>query len=396
MIGSAMSQSDTPDPSRRFGHALGALRRRLARSRPAGLLRRLLRDERGTVAPESPASARRRRARQRNRELLQRELADEAATLRSHPVSLTIDPVTACNLRCPFCPTGGGYTGLKREVLTPERFERVMGHLQVDLLEEAILYNWGEPFLNRNIFDYVAYFRDHEVTTEISSNFSAEDYDDAFFERLVASGLSRLQVSVDGATQESYERYRVRGSLPRVIRNLQRLHAVKRAAGADHPRVIYKMLLNRFNEHEVDAARRIAEDCGAEFLLNERFWCPDELRDEWIASSVLASHEEAIPQGFTSDPGEVVSTYCRQLWDSVIVNSDGAVFPCCLVFRTEHSVGNLVEQDLEAIRNGPRMVSLRRFVCESTASAPDFTNYCENCPSRWCSVKRRPPVVATG
>ena len=381
---------------------LGPLRRSLGRFQrlvfePDRLarIRRFLRWQR-TAASDAAAQADPRIPPERaaNRALVARELAGQAIVLESHPTSMTIDPVTACNLRCPFCPTGGGYTGLKKEVLTPEMFENITANLRTELLDEVNFYNWGEPFLNPNIFEYIRFFADQRTRTEISTNFSVDDYDDAFLERIVASGLTTLIVSIDGASQETYEKYRIRGSWSRVVGNMKRLAEVKRAHGSEHPAVAYKMLLHRFNEHEVDQARRIAHECDAEFLLNERFWCPDELRDEWIAESVLESHDEAIPQGFTSDPGETISTYCRQLWDSVIVNANGDVFPCCLVFRAEDELGNLARQDIREIRNNPRMLHLRRFVTDAETSTPDFPNDCEQCPSRWCAVKRRAPSVA--
>jgi radical SAM protein with 4Fe4S-binding SPASM domain len=378
---------------------LGPLRRNLGRLQklvfePDRLarVRRYLRNRRIAAleaAPDTDPAIPPERA--ENRELLARELAREAIVLESHPTSMTIDPVTACNLRCPFCPTGGGYTGLKKETLTPDLFERIVANLRTELLDEVNFYNWGEPFLNRNIFEYIRFFADQRTRTEVSTNFSVDDYGPEFLEQIVASGLTTLVVSIDGASQETYGKYRIRGSWSRVVGNMKNLAEVKRAHGVAHPRVAYKMLLHRFNEHEIDQARRVAEECDADFLLNERFWCPDELRDEWIARRVLDGHDEAIPQGFSSDPGETISTYCRQLWDSAIVNANGDVFPCCLVFRAEDEVGNLVRQDIREIRNNPRMLHLRRFVTDSGTSAPDFPNDCEQCPSRWCAVKRRAP-----
>jgi len=383
-----MSHRQTPSGPGSLSSNLGQARRLLSGANPAQHIRRLF-ERRQSAAPQVVADdAPTRDARRSNQRLLADELAREAAVLASHPTSMTIDPVTACNLRCPFCPTGGGYTGLARDVLTPELFERIIGHLRAELLDEVVLYNWGEPFLNQHIFDYIRFFSSQGTRTEISTNFSAADYDERFLEKIVNSGLTRLLVSVDGASQQTYEKYRVRGNHQRVVANMRRLAEVKRTLDSALPQVSYKMLLNRFNQHEVDQAREIAASCDAEFVLNERFWCPDELRDEWIATSVLESHQAAIPQGFSSEPEETISTFCRQLWDSVIVNANGGVFPCCLLFHNEDMVGNLAEQDIDEIRNGERLVYLRRWVTDAAAPAPDFPNHCVGCPSRWCSVKR--------
>jgi radical SAM protein with 4Fe4S-binding SPASM domain len=317
-----------------------------------------------------------------NRDLLQRELREQRVVLASHPTTLSLDPAAVCNLRCPFCPTGGGYGGFERALLTPERFSRIVAHLDTDLIQRVELYNWGEPLLNPHLVDFIAYFSERSAETEISTNFSQRDYDEGFLADLVRSGLTTLIVSIDGATQQTYERYRVRGNLERVLGNMRRLAAVKSDLGSDTPLVLFKMLLHRHNQHEVEEARRIAADCGAQFLLNERFWCPDEVAAEWrvggtgpVAAPVL---------GYTAMPEEVISTYCRQLWESAIVTATGDVHPCCLTYEPHHAIGNLETQELASIRNGPQAMYLRRLVTDPTTPPPEFTNSCERCPSRWC------------
>lgn len=322
--------------------------------------------------------------RRENQSLLQRELREQRPVLASHPTTLTLDPASVCNLRCPFCPTGGGYGDFPRTMLSAEQFSRIVGNLRVDLIQRVELYNWGEPLLNPNLPDFIRFFSERRAETEISTNLSQRDYDEAYLATLVSSGLSVLIVSVDGATQETYERYRIRGNLERVLANMRRLSEVKRELRSETPRVVFKMLLNRHNQDEVEAAERLARECGADFLLNEKFWCPDEVREEWAAG------DTSVPtpvQGYTIEPEEVISTYCRQLWESVIVTSTGDVHPCCLTYEPQHAIGNLVNEDVMTIRNNERAVYLRRLVTGADVPAPPFENSCEHCPSRWCSVK---------
>jgi radical SAM protein with 4Fe4S-binding SPASM domain len=330
------------------------------------------------------------RARRANQQLLQRELRQQATVLASHPTTLSIDPSSVCNLRCPFCPTGAGFGDFERTLLTPARFDRIISHLRVDLIQRVELYNWGEPLLNPHLFDFIRFFSLREAETEISTNFSHRDYDESFLARLVESGLGTLVVSVDGADQESYGKYRIRGSLERVLGNMRRLDAVKRELRSERPLVIYKMLLHRFNQHQVEEAARLASEHGATFLLNERFWCPDSERETWVARAGERA-ENGSPveppgriQGYSTTPQEVISTYCRQLWESIIVTATGDVHPCCLTFESRHAIGNLETDDISSIRNSERAVALRRYVTDPTAAAPSFVNGCEGCTSRWC------------
>lgn len=338
------------------------------------------------------AEARRRHA--ANQRLLAEEFEAHALELESHPTTLILEPATACNLRCPFCPTGGGYLGLKREILQPETFERIVANVDLDLLDEVVLYNWGEPFLNKHLFDYIRFFSQRHTWTMISTNFSAADYDHDFLASLVRSGLSKLTVSIDGATQEVYEKYRVRGDLARVLGNLERLDEVKRQLGVDYPMVFYRMLLTKHNQHEVEQAREQAEARGARFELNRHFWTTPEARAEWQADELQS--QDFTPLVFREQDAEqssVIDTYCRHLWDSIVVNANGDLFPCCLIYKKEHAVGNLVERHIRDLRNDPRLVTLRRFATDSTAPVPAFDNHCETCTNRFCTTRRASPVA---
>lgn len=314
------------------------------------------------------------------------EMRSFKTTLESYPSILYLEPCSVCNLRCPFCPTGVGTLGIQQGVLQPETFAVIVDKLNLDALKLVQLYNWGEPFLNKHVNEYVAYFSARGIDTLINANFSAKDYDDAFLRAVVQSGLTHLWVSIDGATQESYEKYRVRGNLERVLGNMRRLSAIKKALGSETPHLQYKMLLNKFNEHEVDLAAQHAASAGAELLIHDNFWMPDELRDEWESEKARESRKYAVPTSTRHALADEIDTECRQLWDSVLVNINGDVFPCCLIRDDKHRVGNLLEQSFEEIWNGPKMQALRRFVSDKEAPAPEFENFCEACPNRYCTM----------
>ena len=273
-----------------------------------------------------------------------------------------------------------------RLIFQPRRRERAANYLrwQRGLLGARIVRTYRLIAAPRRRERAVSHLRWPEITT----NFSHRDLGEGDLEEVVASGLTRLFVSIDGATQETYGKYRVRGDLARVFGNMERLAAVKARLGTASPYVAYKMLLNRYNQHEVEAARQLATERDAEFLLNDRFWCPPEHRAEWQADSGASGPREHLIFSDTVDGP--VSSFCRQLWDSVVVSANGDVYPCCLLHDPRHVVGNLVDQDIDEIRNGERMVKLRRWVADPDEADPTFDNGCVGCTSRWCSVAGRP------
>jgi radical SAM protein with 4Fe4S-binding SPASM domain len=311
------------------------------------------------------------------------ELRLRRQRLLSYPPFLSIDPAPYCNLHCPCCPTGSDTSKLTKEPLQPEVFEAIVRNLRLDRVAHASLYRIGESLLNPHLPRFIKYFAERKIATAISINFSARDYDDAYMEEIVRSGLDEFTVSVDGMTQETYEMYRRGGNLARVIENTRRLAAVKRRMRANRPRIVFKMLLNKFNQDQVDDARKLAAELNAEFYQPHFFWAPGE---EWTADKFKQMYGDN-PQSYvaTDERHRYVDTECRQLWDTLHVHSNGDVLPCCMAVEHKFAVGNLTHQPIGEIWNNHRMRTLRRYVVQPDAPKPDFDNPCEHCERRFCT-----------
>ena len=120
------------------------------------------------------------------------------AEITSFPTYLTIDPFSACNLRCPLCPTGNGSNTLKKGTLQVDIFKHIVDELGT-YLYNIDLFNWGEPLLNKRVYEMVSYAHDRHIITSISTNFHF--FDQAAAEQMIDSGLDYLILSIDGATQ---------------------------------------------------------------------------------------------------------------------------------------------------------------------------------------------------
>jgi hypothetical protein len=64
------------------------------------------------------------------------------------PYTLTVEPASICNLRCPACPAGIKAVNRKPAILTMEDFKRTIDMIG-DYLVQILLWNWGEPFINK-------------------------------------------------------------------------------------------------------------------------------------------------------------------------------------------------------------------------------------------------------
>ena len=123
-----------------------------------------------------------------------------------------------------------------------------------------ILYFQGEPYLNPRFFEMIAYAQQKKLYTITSTNGHFLDSDNA--RKTVESGLDRLLISIDGATQETYESYRKGGNLSRVLEGTRNLVFWKRKLGSTRPYIVFQFLVVKPNEHEITAVQNLAKELG--------------------------------------------------------------------------------------------------------------------------------------
>lgn len=298
------------------------------------------------------------------------------------PRILMIEPTNECNLHCPLCPTGAGTLKRPKGQMSFELYSRVLADLD-GALSRVKLYNYGEPFLHPRILDMIALARQAEIHARVSTNGLAFlrgiDADD-----LISSGLDYLRVSVDGATAETYNVYRVGGQLDRVLEGVRVLQRRKRELERRRPVVELQFIAMRHNEHELAAVREIAHELGA--LLRIKSVGVGDVqrgsdRREWLPEDVtLRRYEEC--DGRLALARDGCATRCDHPWYRLVVNWDGQVTPCCYDRDGEYEFGNAA-QGMAAIWNGERLRAFRQRLRSS-----DLPTICRRCSARlWNSPR---------
>jgi MoaA/NifB/PqqE/SkfB family radical SAM enzyme len=289
------------------------------------------------------------------------------------PYRYNIDPTNVCNLRCPVCPTGMGTLQRNRGRMELEDYEKIVDQIApyAYLLE---LYNWGEPFLHPRIFDMIRYASERNIFVRLSSNLN--HFDRAMAEQTVASGLGALIVSVDGATEATYQKYRRRGQLSKAVENVECLVEAKRQAESRLPYVTLRMLINRYNEHEIEAVRQMAADLGVDIFTTGTLFVNTKDKaqiEEWLPRSEQLSYYD-----YSADELQNV-WHCADLWEAMIINWDGGVSPCCWIQSAENDFDNALARPLTDIWNGVAYVSSRRIFSFDGAKRGDVKTICSVC-----------------
>ncbi|MCE2712289.1 MAG: SPASM domain-containing protein [Cryomorphaceae bacterium] len=292
--------------------------------------------------------------------------------LWGEPFSLSIEPTTACNLGCPECPSG-----LKQ-------FTRPTGKLDLNLHSEILqhvkrhvfyinYYFQGEPFLHPQFLELIKEAKKIGVYTATSTN--AHFIDQQKAKEIIESGLDRLIISIDGLSQETYENYRIHGSLNKVLEASKHLIAAKKASSSKTPHLIFQFLVVRQNEHEVPAVLALGKELGI-----------DEVRMKTAQFYSYENGNELMPKNTEysryklQKNGKYKLKYstkneCWRMWSSSVITWDGRVVPCCFDKDATHQLGQLGETDFAAIWRSNAYQSFRRNILTGRNSI----DICKNC-----------------
>lgn len=290
--------------------------------------------------------------------------------VRGMPVKLTIEPTSACNLQCPGCFTGIDEVGRQRGAMSLELYRSLLAELG-DYLFELEFYNWGEPLLAKQLPIMIREAHDRGISTTVSTNFSIP-FDAEKAERLVASGLTVLGVSIDGARQESYEQYRVRGELALVLKNCRLITDAKRKLGSRTPRLVWEFHVFEHNHQDVELAQQMARDLDMDICVSKGW----NIGAEWN------------PGGEWQFFGKPRPVRCPFLWGFAVVNNDGGVSPCCGTFYSEDDMGRVSGEigrpdgtTFREVWNGERFQAARGFYRRRDGSEEARAHVCHDCPN---------------
>ena len=201
-----------------------------------------------------------------------------------YPVIAQVEPANYCNLKCPLCLTSTVTKSRNPALLSFEAFQRFIDECG-DYLLHLIFWNWGEPFLNPDLFRMIAYAKRKGIIVHTSTNGNVP-LDEAQTEALVDSGLDSLVVAVDGATQETYEKYRIGGRLDVVLSNIQKIVRIRSRKGSASPIINMRFVVMRHNESEIPQARILAQKLGVDYFSLKSVICTLKEGANWISPTL--------------------------------------------------------------------------------------------------------------
>jgi len=197
------------------------------------------------------------------------------------PSRLYIETTAACNISCDqaCCAPETGITRTRQAgMLDFELFKRVVDEAGPALVR-IDFFNYGEAFLHKRAVEMCEYIKRQFPHIYLYTSTNGLAFSEEQIRRLIRSGIDEVTFSIDGATPESYVKYRRRGDFEKAIRNLRIAAEEKRTGGRDVPFLNWRYILFTHNDsdQEMQLAREMALSLGVDRLCWELTDHPENL-----------------------------------------------------------------------------------------------------------------------
>ncbi len=281
--------------------------------------------------------------------------------LLSRPFGLVVDPSNVCQLACPGCVHSErselvNLFDWPKGTLPESRFAELLKRFGPTAIG-VYFCDYGEPLLNRSTPKLVSMAKSYLLATALSTSLSVRRFDP---EEYVASGLDFMVLSIDGATQGVYERFRRNGHLDLVLENVARLVDAKRRLGKRTPLLSWNFLAFEHNAHEIaeaeGIARRLGVNCFRVVTPFDVSWDNPEIRPaavkpylrrlDWNSVSnppenwnpfpetieeqtIAAAFERRLSAGAVPRLSPGSGHTCHWLYKNIVMDATGRILPCC-------------------------------------------------------------------
>jgi sulfatase maturation enzyme AslB (radical SAM superfamily) len=269
-------------------------------------------------------------------------LATGRDRVRRWPEIVQIESTNLCNAKCVFCPRDEMHR--QQGVMDMDLYRTIVDECADLGITHVRVHNYGEPFLDRQLVDKVRYAKSRGIA-EVGMISNGSLITEEIARGLIDAGLDAINISVDAAGKEVFERTRVHLDYDTVIGNIRTLARLRREAGARRPRLILSF---------------VRQDNSAD---------EQAFIDEWSRVADKIHITDLHNWGGTLHDRSDVQYPCYRMWLTFTVLWDGRVSLCCADYDGRHILGDLRTSTIAAIWNSPPYLAVRRQHLESGGPA---------------------------
>lgn len=282
------------------------------------------------------------------------------------PSFLSFEPTNYCNLKCSACPSGRGKLTREKGFADLDVFQNLIDENKKNIIN-LILHFQGEPLLHKQIGEMISYARNNRIYTELSTNANLLP---SVFESLKNSMPDKIIISLDGLTQETYNKYRVNGDINQVFNALKLLSQMPKKK---RPFVEVQFLVFSHNEDEISNFKKIKSQFKIDKISLKTAQIYESSQIEILPKNEKYSRYKI--DGNTFRLKSALPNYCRRIIFGSVITWDGKLVPCCFDKDADFVMGDIKEQNINQIRNSESYI---KFI-KSVFSQRDKIEMCRNC-----------------
>jgi radical SAM protein with 4Fe4S-binding SPASM domain len=290
--------------------------------------------------------------------------SQEFTKVFSFPLYILTELTFSCNYRCPQCILGNVEETIKLKPDIPEMpislFKKIIDEGEKHQCRSLCLNHTNEPLLVKDLVDRISYAQNHGFL-DILMNTNGELLNENISKKIIQSGLTRLMISLDANSQETFKKIRVGGNFEKVCNNIKNFIKIRDEMGLKLPLVRTSFVLQKSNAHELNEFTNYWKE-KVDYVHIQNFSRPYETSDDSRISIKKLNSKNTFR--------------CDQPNNRIVIRSDGQVLPCCSWFSYEIPVGNVNDKSIYEIWNSKLMKDLRKI---HYAGQYNLNPTCEKC-----------------
>lgn len=256
-----------------------------------------------------------------------------------HPLQVDIELNGGCNMKCPFCPHGYG-DKIPNDLMELCDYHRLIDEAVSIGVKNLKLNYINEPMLRKDLEECIRYAKDKGMLN-IYMVTNGTCLTPKRRKSMLASGITKVFISLDATTAETYNKQRLSGKFETVVTNIIKFVEERDASGQRFPLVRVSFLKNRLNIHEANEFQEIWEERVDIIHFQKMNEIPDQ------------------DTGLTLVDTETVTKGCTFPFKQLVVDHKGNILPCCKLGGKKLTLGNIESMSLSEAWNGDKMKALR-------------------------------------
>lgn len=261
-----------------------------------------------------------------------------------NPYFLSIEITNFCNLNCPACTNGAGKLKREKGFMCFDLYKKIIDENKKTLIL-IILHFQGEPFLHEDLTKFIDYAKKNKIFTMFSTNANLSENQILEIKTLP----DKIIISLDGITQETYQKYRINGDINNVLSFLDFL---KRKKNEDNFVSELQFIVFNHNQHEIKNLKFLKKKYLIDKLILKSAQIYNNQQIELLPKDIKYSRYK-IKNG-VFELKKSIKNSCKRVIFGNVITWNGDVVPCCFDKNAQFVFGNIQKENLKNIRNSEK------------------------------------------